>query len=160
MTPETPAHSVSTETTLAADTGDPSVLRHHLLRQADEVAAQLRKLGVRARTVTLKLKHSDFRQISRQATLGRPTQSGSTIFATACDLLDAYEPALPVRLVGVGASGLMDERTPAQRSLFAETGPVPGGWEKADLALDAISARFGKGAVKRATHVEVPDSEK
>lgn len=158
VTPTGAAHSVSTETTLATDIRDPALLRRHLLRQSEEVAGQLRTLGFRARTVTLRLKHSDFRQVSRQTTLARPTQSGSTLFAAACTLLDAYELALPVRLVGVGASGLMPEGIPAQQSLFRETETVPSEWDRADRALDAIAAKFGKGSVRRATLVE--DKEK
>ncbi|MBI9084974.1 MAG: DNA polymerase IV [Desulfobacterales bacterium] len=160
VTPTGAAHSVSTETTLATDTRDPALLRRHLLRQAEEVAGQLRTLGFRARTVTLRLKHSDFRQVSRQTTLGRPTQSGSTLFSAACTLLDAYELALPVRLVGVGASGLLAEGIPAQLSLFRETDTVPSEWDKADRALDAISAKFGKGSVRRASLVDKSEKEK
>ena len=160
VTPVSAAHSVSTETTLSSDTRDPALLRRHLLRQAEEVAGQLRKLGFRARTVTLRLKHSDFRSVSRQTTLGRPTQSGSALFAAACTLLEAYELALPVRLVGVGASGLLVEDVPAQLSLFSEAETVGSGWDKADQALDAISAKFGNGLVRRASLVDESEKEK
>jgi DNA polymerase IV len=160
VTPHTPPHSVSTETTLAENTQDIEWIQSHLLRQADEVACQLRKIHVRARTVTLKLKHADFRLVARQTTLDRPTQSGAVIYATACDLLAAYHLARPIRLVGVGGSGLLPENAPTQRSLFAEQAAAPDGWDSADRAVDAISARFGKGMVQRGTHVDKPDSEK
>ena len=160
VTPTAPAHSVSTETTLSADTEDRGLLRRHLLRQSEEVAGQLRKIRVRARTVTLKLKHSDFRQAARQTTLARPTQSASVLFDTACKLLATYDLVLPVRLVGVGASGLIPEGTPTQQSLFSDADPVATGWDHADKALDAIRSKFGPDMVRRASLVDESHEKK
>ncbi|CAB5163681.1 DNA polymerase IV (EC [Olavius algarvensis associated proteobacterium Delta 3] len=151
--PVTPAHlrkSASSERTLSEDTDNPALLKTLLLSQAEEVARQLRKLEVKARTVTLKLKHADFRQVSRSTTLPIPTRASETLYREGVKLLESYRLMQKVRLVGLGASGFVDSRTPAQMELF-EAGPrSEENWEKVDRALDTISAKFGKGVVGRA----------
>jgi DNA polymerase IV len=150
VTPRSEAKSVSRETTLALDTQDRQTLSRHLLNQSQAVARDLRRKGMRARTVSLILKTADFRRHSRNRTLDAPVRSAERIYRTALDLLQALPLTQPVRLIGVGASGLQPDRIPVQADLFPDTQrDRDTKWEKVDRAMDAVADRFGKSAVKR-----------
>ena len=56
-----------------------------------------------------------------------------------------------VRLIGVGVSGFVSKSAPTQLGLFEVKEEGDDRWEKVDQALDSISQKFGKSAVKRAT---------
>ncbi len=142
--------SISAEVTLARDTADLAQIRHILLDQAADVARQLRRQGFRARTVVLKLKHDDFRQATRSHTLEAATQTATTLFQAASVLLDRYRMQRPVRLVGIGAANLVPETRPVQRDLFDSRRREDAAWEKVERTIDAIAARFGPDAVRRA----------
>jgi DNA polymerase-4 len=149
--PQSIHKSVSSERTLPEDIDDVDLLRMHLLSQAEEVAKELRRLDTMARTITLKLKHSDFKQITRSVTLSRPTQSSKTIYEEAVKLLRAYTLAKKVRLVGVGTSGFISTAVPVQMDLFEEKKEKSESWEKVDRTVDSIARRFGKGVIHRAS---------
>jgi len=149
------AKSVSSETTLPVNTTDKPMLKKYLLRQADDVGRQLRKSGLRAKTVTLKVKHNDFKQVTRRTSLIDPTQSSETIYKTATKLLDEYAIKKKVRLIGVGTSGLVSIDMPEQIELFADlTNDLKkedASWEKVDKTVDSIVRRFGKDAIRKAS---------
>lgn len=145
-----PVKSVSCEETLKADTRDKDLLKHHLLGQSEDVGRQLRKQGLKAKTVMLKVKHADFIQITRQATLPRHTFSSEKIYQVAVSLLDAYKLDKPVRLIGVGASELSAKEHPFQMDLFARPDKDIDKWEKVDTAVDAITEKFGRNVIKKA----------
>jgi len=155
--PYTAPKSVSAEDTLAEDTGDERILRKYLLEQSDRIGRRLREEGFRARTVTLKLKHHDFRQITRSETLEEPTQLAGVIYHEAVKLLAVYNLRSKVRLVGVGVSNLEprdSSGTLVQMSLFCESKGANEKWERVERATDEIAKRFGDGAVKRGSLLE------
>jgi DNA polymerase-4 len=146
VTPFTPAKSSSAENTFRRDTRDPAVLRRWLLLQSERVGADLRAMGVRGRTVTLKAKFADFRQVTRSRTLDEPVNDTRSIFETALDLLDELAPRQDLRLIGVGVSQFGEK--PRQLSLLEE--PRDSRSKDAlDSALDRVRDRFGKGAITR-----------
>jgi DNA polymerase-4 len=151
VVPVSPAKSVSSEETLAADTADQALLKNLLLLQAETVGAQLRKMGLRAKTITLKLKYADFSQITRSVTLPGATQAADTIFGTAVNLLQAQPLARKVRLIGVGASHFLPQSAPSQRTLFGDATDRNAHWEKVDQTVDAITRKFGRGKVRKAS---------
>lgn len=157
--PWTPPKSESAEVTLDEDTRDREVLRTWLLRHAERVGTSLRRHGLAGRTVTLKIKYADFRQITRQVTLSQRVNSTETIYETARAILDGLELADRVRLIGVGVSGF-EAGGPSQLSLMPE--PKPEQDEKRrgrlDGAVDALRARYGRDAVVRGRLFE-PQSE-
>lgn len=104
--------SVSTEETFERDLTDRAALHAELRRMAQEVAAFLRRDGLSARTVTTKLRYSDFSIRSRSTTLPTPIDEPERIGELACRLLDRGLRDRPgaLRLVGVGVSGLTDVR--------------------------------------------------
>ncbi|MFP3981931.1 MAG: DNA polymerase IV [Desulfobacterales bacterium] len=155
--PVRPVKSVSSEKTLAEDTRDKAYLKKYLLEQAEDVGRQLRGKNLRARTVFIKVKHSDFTQATRQAPMARPAHSAEFLYRAAADLLDAYSLDRPARLVGLGAAELIDAQTPVQQTLFGESSDGLEKWEKIDSALDAIRERFGRGGIRRAASREEND---
>ena len=150
--PSREAKSVSSETTLDQDTRDPAILAAHLLSQSQEISRQLRRHGVRARTIVLKVKTADFHSHTRNLSLPAPTQSSDKIYQTALALLSSLNTKTPFRLVGVGASGLQPLTTPVQNPLFADGEETrQSRWEKIDRTVDAIVDRFGGRPVVRGT---------
>ncbi|MFP4158342.1 MAG: DNA polymerase IV [Desulfobacterales bacterium] len=150
VTPVRPVKSVSSEKTLAADTRDKEDLKTYLLDQAEEVGRQLRKNNLRARTAFIKIKHSDFTQITRQGALEQRSSSAEMLYLAAADLLEAYHPEMPVRLIGLGATDLIDANVPVQQELFSESSGRREKWEKVESALDAIRKKYGRQGICRA----------
>jgi DNA polymerase-4 len=104
----------------------------------------MRRHGVEAATIAIKVRLSDFTTLSRSRTLPEPTAVGQRIGEAAIEMFDTIERSLPVRLVGVrgerlraatGALGLWDDDEE---------------WRAAEDALDGAAERFGRGAVTRA----------
>jgi DNA polymerase-4 len=149
VSPHAPTKSISTERTLPADTRDRERLKQYLLAQSQEVGRQLRQQGFLARTITLKLKDREFKQITRSTTLDRPSQSSETLYQTVIALLERQALDKAVRLIGVGASALIADTIPQQACLFPSLDHKADGWEKVDRAIDRIAERFGRAAVHR-----------
>ncbi|HEX5858433.1 MAG TPA: DNA polymerase IV [Microbacterium sp.] len=140
--------SIGHEETFDEDIADAAYLRAELLRLADRVAARLRKGGWEASTVAIKVRFSDFTTISRSQTLSEPSDVGQRIGDAARELFTSIDMRQAVRLVGVRAEKLR----PAGGSglgLWDDDAE----WRRIDGALDDASARFGKGAVTRATFI-------
>ncbi|MFP4193448.1 MAG: DNA polymerase IV [Desulfosalsimonas sp.] len=149
--PVRPVKSVSSEKTLPADTKDKQYLKTHLLQQAEDVGRELREKNLRAKTVFIKIKHSDFSQITRQGPLDRRSSSAEMLYETAAALLDAYNPDRQVRLIGLGASDLVDASVPVQQELFSDMPRKWEKWEKVESALDAIRRKYGSQGISRAS---------
>lgn len=100
--------SISNEETFARDIGDPEQLHDELRRMATNLAEHLHSRGQVARTVTTKLRYPDFAIRTRSTSLPVGTDDGERIGELACSLLDRAlkDRAGPLRLVGVGVSGL------------------------------------------------------
>jgi DNA polymerase-4 len=104
--------SISVENTFERDISDRERLHDELRGMASEVAAALQRRGQVARTVTTKLRYTDFSIRSRSASLHSGIDTAETIGDLACSLLDRGLRDRPgaLRLVGVGVSGLGDFR--------------------------------------------------
>jgi DNA polymerase IV len=102
--------SISHEETFPQDVGDRERLHDELRRQATRLAEHLRNRGQVARTVTTKLRYPDFSIRTRSTSLPVGTDDGERIGELACSLLDRalLDRSGPLRLVGVGVSGLAD----------------------------------------------------
>jgi DNA polymerase-4 len=149
VTPWSPHKSVSSERTLGEDTRDKNLLHKYLLKQSEEVARQLRKAGVKAKTITLKIKHADFKQYTRSKTISTATRSSETIYQHAASLLDNYELTQKIRLIGVGTSGFQSAGQPVQLSLFDRNEQSDKSWEIVDRTVENITQKFGRDAIKR-----------
>ena len=142
--------SISTEETLAADISDMDRLKKYLLKHSEDVGRQLRRKNRKARTVTLKIKHSDFKQVTHQIKLSGYTFSSEKIFQAAIHLLENYPLRKPVRLIGVGVSDLDDKKQAVQMDLFSGSDDGVEKWEKVDTVVDVIAHKFGKDLISKA----------
>ena len=114
-----PARTISAETTFDHDVSDRALLDEALRHLVERVAERLRADGVRARTVSVKLRLADFRLVSRQVSRTSPTDDQEVIFRAARAALErSHLESRPVRLIGVGLSGLEHPRPEIQMTLF------------------------------------------
>ena len=138
------AKSIGHEHTFDVDTSDPEVIERTLLAMAEGVSGRLRASGVRASTVTVKIRDSAFRTITRRRTLPDPTDLTEPIWRTALELARPEVRGMRVRLLGVTASnlGVRD-----QLSLF---GTEEARRHRLVEAEDAIRRRYGVRTITRA----------
>jgi DNA polymerase IV len=102
--------SISQETTFARDVRDDKVLETTLKELSAQVGRRLRSSDLTGKTVKLKIRWPDFTTLTRQVTLATPTDQDDEITATAIRLMkDVRASGKPVRLIGVGVSGLTTE---------------------------------------------------
>ena len=144
--PQRETKSISSEITLDADLSAADALRPILWRLAETVARRLKKAGLAAGGVTLKLKTAEFRIVTRARRLGTATQSADEMFRAAEPLLAREADGRAFRLIGIGAHDLVDARQAVQGDLFGGAAPGEDGVEE---ALDAVRERFGEDAIVR-----------
>ena len=144
--------SIGAEETFATDIGDPVLIRRELLRLAGRTARGLRRSGLVAKTISVKLRRSDFRTFTRSRTLRDPTDVTQRIYAVACELYEASGLAdgVLLRLVGVRAAGLVPA---AQAGTQLALGERPDAWRRAESTMDQIARRFGSAALRPGTLV-------
>ena len=158
VVPDREAKSISTETTFAHDIGDADVLRVWLLDLVEQLAARLRRHGLRGRTIELKLRSSDFRTRSRSLSLADATDVTDTIWQAARALLERSltRDVLPLRLLGVGASKLTRDAA-VQGDLF--DGEHTQRQSQLDRTVDAIRGQFGSTSIQRGSLVDRGESQ-
>jgi DNA polymerase-4 len=142
VNPNEARKGISSETTFNEDLSGLEELEDILAALAEKVARQARQAGHAGWVVTLKLRRTDFRIVTRRRTLPLATQTAKTLFAVGRELL-AREIGQPYRLIGIGLSDLVAADA-AEADFFAERERKALVEEK---TLDAIRARFGAGAV-------------
>jgi len=147
--------SYSEENTFARDVSDREVLESTIIAHAESVTRRLRRDGLAARSVVVKLKLGrrvaegprGYPLLTRRETLPEATDDGALVSRVAIGLLDRAALSEPVRLLGVGVTGL-EPADRAQLDLF----PRPAAEARRarlNRALDAIADRFGRDAVVR-----------
>ncbi len=138
--------SISSETTFDRDIADKAELTRILLAQCDRVATRLRKEGIAAAGVTLKLRLADFSLRTRSRGGIRATQLAPRLFAAARPLLDAQPDGVPYRLLGIAATELGPSEGADEDDMFVRDS----GREKTrEAAIAALRDRFGPAAVQR-----------
>ncbi len=159
--------SISSERTFFKDLDSDDDLERRLVQLATSVGATLRGKGLRARTITVKLRDHDFRTRQHSRTVSEAIESDAAISEVARTLLAELraERRVPARLLGVGLSGL--GRGPAERQLVLFDEPrdaADGGETERDRSLsravDALSERFGRGAVVPGRAVDPREGER
>jgi DNA polymerase-4 len=116
----------------------------------------LRYKRLRGSTVTLKLKTSRFKSITRSHTLADPTDSSNRIYEQGVRLLMNIDLTQKYRLIGIGVSNMKAVGLePQQYALFhSESHKEEESWGKVEKALDRIRDRFGRNAIKRARLID------
>jgi DNA polymerase-4 len=143
VNPNEARKGISCETTFNEDLTRLSDLEDRLAPLCERVARQARSGEVAGRVVTLKLRTTDFRIVTRRRTLPVATQTAHTLFKVGRELLAKEAGGRPWRLIGIGIADLVDAEV-AGADFFA-------GDERKHLAsersIDAIRAKFGADAV-------------
>ena len=137
--------SISAEETFSHDVDTFPELEKMLMAQAEDVGRDLRKHGLQGRTVTLKIKFSDFRTVTRSRTLPDPVDSTQVLFDVGRQLLRDLKLPQKVRLIGIGISNFSSGFK--QMKICSAVGTTK--QQYVDKALDHIQVRFGKDAIKR-----------
>ena len=149
VVPDYERKSIGRETTFLEDVQDRRRVEQALLTLVEDVTQRLRKHGVLADTITVKLRTADFLTVTRQARVSVPADTTDTLLPVAHRLLAKADfTGLPIRLVGVSASiaspvrqlGLFDTAMAEKQRRLAR-------------AIDAVTERFGDGAIRRAAAI-------
>jgi len=143
--------SISAERTFFEDLSTDRELEQRLLEITSSVGRSLRKKSLRARTITVKIRDSDFRTRTRSRTLAEAVESNAAILDVAKSLLRELreDRRTPTRLLGVGLTGLTGDLEEEQLGLFEE--PVAGESERdrsVSRVVDQLRDRFGRNAVQ------------
>jgi DNA polymerase-4 len=114
VVPDRAAKSCGTENTFVQDLTDIVAIRTAVEGMARDDASWLTRRGLRCRTVTIKVRYSDFTTVTRSDTRA-PTESADDLAARAVALLEKTEAARrPVRLLGVSVHNLLDPTEPTE----------------------------------------------
>lgn len=146
------AKSISQETTFERDVRDAALLRQTIREQADAISRKLRRKHIAGTTVKLKIRWPDFSTPTRQVTLAAPTDQADDIYTAAAHLFEYIWEEQPVRLIGVGVSGLGTQ--PRQLSLWDVPSSTTEQQRKVNAALQAVRSRLGTHAVRRGSELE------
>lgn len=146
--PDREAKSISHETTFETDHHAFPLLRASLVELTEQVARRLRRHGLHARTVEIKIRFADFKTITRSHTFSKATQTTQDLVSVAVALLKSELPEKHggVRLVGMGVSQLAAGE-PAQGELFLDEATQK--QRRIDAAADLIASKYGGSALKR-----------
>jgi DNA polymerase-4 len=101
VTVERETKSQSAETTFDVDVSDRTEIEAHLVQLSEELCRRLRKRELRGRTIGIKVRLDDWTNVTRSHTVEEPTNDPAVVRPVALDLLRAYDPPRPVRLLGV-----------------------------------------------------------
>lgn len=117
--PDRPRKSAGSETTYSKDLETPAEVEAAVVALAEEVWAWCDKTGARARTVTVKLRYSDFRTLTRSRTTPAPTDSPTALAGISLGLVRGVFPLeRPVRLLGVTVSGFESRQVGTEQRSF------------------------------------------
>ena len=144
--------SISAEATYDKDLATRASMDRELLRLTERTATRLRKAGLAAGTIQIKIRQSDFKTYTRQRSVRPPANGTDQIYAVARDLLGTWlgkNPGARIRLLGVGGGNLAPVEQP---DLFAGTRTE----NTIDKAVDEIRDRFGNDLLGRARTLD-PD---
>ncbi|WP_395242934.1 DNA polymerase IV [Agromyces sp. MMS24-K17] len=147
--------SIGHESTFEHDLVEPADVRRELLRLSTDVGVRLRRAGLVARTVSLKLRYGDFRTVTRSRTLAEPTDVARRIYDEAAAVLEGLiGDGERVRLIGVRA-----EQLRPGGAVAAALWDPDEDWRDAERTIDEVTARFGRGAIRPAALVRT-DAER
>lgn len=122
---DAPTKSVSVETTFERDLTSRDALAEELRALSDDLACRLAAHGFAAGGVTLKLKTSRFKIVTRSRALADPTQRAEVIYRAALPLLEEAADGTAFRLIGIGSDRLADAAKADPPDLFAAADAAP-----------------------------------
>ncbi len=141
--------SMSHETTLVADLSEVDKIYSTILWLSDKVARRLRKDNYWGKTISVKIRSSDFKTITRDKTISVPTDQGKVIYETARKLIPRdFGPKIRVRLLGVKVSQLEKKEESSQLLLLDDN--IGNKIKDSSEAIDKIRNRYGESSIKLA----------
>jgi DNA polymerase-4 len=140
--------SIGSEVTLERDIPIGDEMKRHMRRSAEEIGRRLRRKNYLAYGVRVKLKTADFHLLTRQHRLTRATDVADEFYRIGVSLLPEFNHRGPFRLVGMAAYEIERAQEKDQTDLFAAGGERR---RKLEVAVDALSERFGAGVVRNAS---------
>jgi DNA polymerase-4 len=105
VTVERETKSQSAETTFDTDVSERAELEATIGRLAEQLCARLRSRGLRGRSIGIKVRLDDWTNATRSHSVDEATNDPAIVSAAALELLRAYDPPRPVRLLGVRVAG-------------------------------------------------------
>ncbi len=143
VVPDEERKSLGKETTYETDLMNPLEIRAEISRIAQQVGWRLRREGWMGWTVTLKVRYTPFRTLSRSHTMSDPISLDEEITEAALALFENLEEKTNVRLLGVTIDNL--EPYEEQVSLFDNKEEM----KKRNQTIDELKKRFGEGIIGR-----------
>ncbi len=145
--PEHDVKSIGHEQTFLQDIISLDMLQKELLALGNKTARRMRRKGLKGKTITLKVKYSDFVQITRSATLPKSTDDAVEIYSVACRLLEKTKVTKkPVRLLGISLSQLSSLGIGTQLSLFDQDRSSQKR-QRLNTVLDSLYEKFGDESI-------------
>lgn len=145
---DAPEKSISAAETFSFDLEDQEEIFRELLRLTERAASRLRTRQLRSKTIGLKVRFSDFSNLTRSKTLPLAISGSHEIYEVVRDLYLACKiSGSRIRLLGVSLEQLIDKSGAVEQ---LELGEREVGWSQAQVAIDRAIARFGTGSVKPA----------
>ncbi|MEY3115399.1 MAG: hypothetical protein RL611_113 [Actinomycetota bacterium] len=152
VVPDAPEKSISAAETFSYDLEDREEIFRELLRLTERASHRLRKRDLRSKTIGLKVRFSDFSNVTRSKTVSLPINGTHEIYEIAKELYLALKiDGSRIRLLGVSLENLSDESGAVEQ---LELGEREVGWREAQNAIDRAIERFGRGSVRPARLVE------
>jgi len=147
---------MSAETTFNEDISAVGELEDVLWPLCEKLAGHARGEAIAGRVVTLKLRATDFRILTRRRTLPFATQTARTLFAAAREMLALEARGQAWRLIGVGISDIVESAV-ASGDFFDDGESRALSEEK---AIDALRGRFGAEAIIMGRSLRATDATK
>jgi DNA polymerase-4 len=152
-----PEKSISAAETFASDIDDPEEILREFLRLCEKATLRMRDAGYCAKTISIKVRFSDFKTITRSKKMDQPISGTKESFEVAKQLYLALKlDRVRIRLVGVSLEGLTPADEAAEQLLIGQRDV---GWREADSAIDRVKAKFGRGSVRPARLVSPSDED-
>jgi DNA polymerase IV len=148
VSPSGEALSISNEHTFPEDTTDINAIMDSFMRLGEKVSRRLRQHQMKGRTISLKIRFSDFTTYTRSITSFPPTDLEDEIYGKVLCLFEEFSKnKKAVRLIGVKASNF--ERSGEINDLFADLSPKERKRKNIQNALDLILDKYGEGSIRR-----------
>ena len=143
--------SISSSETFDQDLDSQEEILKEFLRLTERSVERMREKGFAAGTISIKVRFTDFKTISRSKTVDLPITGTQEIFEVVKNLYLALNlENVLIRLVGVSLDSLVEDEEINQMVLGQRTS----GWQQADKAVDRIKNKFGSASLRPARLVE------
>jgi DNA polymerase-4 len=149
-------HSVGKGKTFSSDISDETQIHHEVNILSENIAARMRRNGVKCSTVQVQIKNPQFRTISRQKKLERPTYLAKEISSVAMEIIrESWNMKNPIRMITVtGANIIAEDKITEQLSLFDIEDNSREKREHLEKTMDLLKAKFGTETISFGHNIE------